>query len=868
LLDALPTALYATDAEGRITYFNEAAAQLAGRVPDLEHDRWCVSWRLRSMNGLPLPHEQCPMAIALRENRPVRGVEILAERPDGECVPVLPFPTPIQDRDGRLIGAVNVLVDISRIKQAEEAAERRMLELDALYQFSEHCSRANSLHDVQEAAVDAILSALRCNRAAILLFDQGGVMRFVASRGLSRAYCAAVEGHNPWTDDAPPAPICIGDVGKAGLDPALLEVIRAEGIGALAFIPVTAEGRLVGKFMAYFDQPHALSQREIDSALTIARQLGFGLERATAIQDLRESEERFRLVAESAPVMLWMSDAFGKCVYLNRDLRAFWGLAPDHVSRFDWGETLHPDDAPRVGEVLAKAMTTHSAFVVEARYRRADGALRTIRTEAQPRLSHGRFLGMIGVNVDVTDARRSEEQLRAGEQRLRLAVAASKAADWSWDAASDAVTLSTPAASLLGLPQSTRWRDIARLLAPHDRSMLRRTVKGALNGGEPFDVDIHITRTTDSEQIWLSARGQSLVTADGTLKGMIGLVSDCTERKRRENAEKLLIREVDHRAKNVLAVVQAMARLTPFHSREQYLSDFRGRLGALSRVHTLLSRGRWREVDLLDIVRDELAPHRTTADRITMDGPAVKFRADMAQPLSIILHELATNAAKYGALADPAGLLAVSWRPTGTRELILEWREHCSQPIATTNIRSGFGSTLIDSAVNQLQSTIERSWRRDGLKCTIRLNGEMLFRPEFEKTGDAPHAYSPAYFNNGRVLVVEDEALVALELQDLLANAGLEVAATIGRLDEAILFASHQEFDCALLDVNLAGKHVTPLLAILRRRQIPYALVTGYQDPGVDGPIVQKPVAADQLLATVSNLLQQRRQKQPQRTDA
>ncbi len=118
LLEALPAAVYTTDAQGRITYFNKAAVELAGRKPQIG-EQWCVTWRLYWPDGTPLPHEECPMAIALRENRPIRDVEAVAERPDGSRVPFMPYPTPLRDVEGRLIGGINMLVDISERKRAE-----------------------------------------------------------------------------------------------------------------------------------------------------------------------------------------------------------------------------------------------------------------------------------------------------------------------------------------------------------------------------------------------------------------------------------------------------------------------------------------------------------------------------------------------------------------------------------------------------------------------------------------------------------------------------------------------------------------------------------------------------------------------------
>ncbi|HZD20283.1 MAG TPA: PAS domain S-box protein, partial [Burkholderiales bacterium] len=124
ILEALPAAIYTTDAEGRITSFNDEAVRFSGRVPQLGSDSWCVTWKLYWPDGTPLPHDQCPMAIALREGRPVRGVSAIAERPDGTRVHFLPYPTPIRDANGKVIGAVNMLVDISEQKRAEEAQAR------------------------------------------------------------------------------------------------------------------------------------------------------------------------------------------------------------------------------------------------------------------------------------------------------------------------------------------------------------------------------------------------------------------------------------------------------------------------------------------------------------------------------------------------------------------------------------------------------------------------------------------------------------------------------------------------------------------------------------------------------------------------
>ncbi|WP_415846329.1 PAS domain S-box protein [Stutzerimonas zhaodongensis] len=129
LLEALPAAVYTTDAEGRITFFNRAAIELSGQTPRLG-DMWCVTWRLYNADESPLPHDQCPMAVALKENRPIRGVEAIAEWPDGTRVPFIPYPTPLHDANGELVGAINMLVDITERKQAENRQKTLIDELN------------------------------------------------------------------------------------------------------------------------------------------------------------------------------------------------------------------------------------------------------------------------------------------------------------------------------------------------------------------------------------------------------------------------------------------------------------------------------------------------------------------------------------------------------------------------------------------------------------------------------------------------------------------------------------------------------------------------------------------------------------------
>jgi GAF domain-containing protein len=222
----------------------------------------------------------------------VKYYETVRLTKDGRRVAIALSVSPIMDAAGAIIGASIIARDISERRRSEE-------QQSALYEFTDRLFRAASEGDVYKAALDAIIRALGCDRASILLFDASGIMRFVVWRGLSDDYRRALEGHSPWirgTKD--PQPISSGDIDAADLDPSLKATVKAEGVAALAFIPLIEKGELVGKFMTYYKAPHAFTEAEMVLAVTIARQLGFSLERRSAEQAkellLNESQHRIK----------------------------------------------------------------------------------------------------------------------------------------------------------------------------------------------------------------------------------------------------------------------------------------------------------------------------------------------------------------------------------------------------------------------------------------------------------------------------------------------------------------------------------------------------------------------------------------------
>jgi two-component sensor histidine kinase len=191
-----------------------------------------------------------------------------------------------------------MVVDISERKRTEEALAKHRDEQATLYQLTDSLYRAETADHAYEAALDALSRALSCDRASVLLFDDSGVMQFVGWRGLSEEYRRAVEGHSPWTRDVKdPEPICVEDIETSDFPDPLKATVKKEGIGALAFIPVAANGVLVGKFMMYYPASHVFSKGEVDLAVTIARQLGFSIERFRAEEFRRSAQDRQELLA-------------------------------------------------------------------------------------------------------------------------------------------------------------------------------------------------------------------------------------------------------------------------------------------------------------------------------------------------------------------------------------------------------------------------------------------------------------------------------------------------------------------------------------------------------------------------------------------
>jgi PAS domain S-box-containing protein len=320
------------------------------------------------------------------------------------------------------------------------------------------------------------------------------------------------------------------------------------------------------------------------------------------------------------------------------------------------------------------------------------------------------------------------------------------------------------------------------------------------------------------------------------------ILRDITERIAFEEAQALLAREVDHRAKNILAIVSSLVSLTQAPTREAYAESLAGRIAAMSRAHGLLARGRWQGASLLQAAEDEISTYVDPAS-FTCNGPDLKLSARAVQPVSMLIHELATNAVKYGALSRRGGHIDFTWRKLENDGVEMIWRER-GGPEVVPPAQPGFGTSLIQQiAQNQLCGEMESLWNKEGYELKLILPESVL-----QISADRPAARSATIGKDialsktadrkgsddiGTLLIVEDEPLLAMQMSKSLAEFGWSIVGVAGSIDEAnrLLSDSRNKMpDVAILDVDLAGMPVFPLARSLRKLGIPFLFCTGYED--------------------------------------
>ena len=457
------------------------------------------------------------------------------------------------------------------------------------------------------------------------------------------------------------------------------------------------------------------------------------------------------------------------------------------------------------------------------------------------------------------------ERRRQSEEHRSLALSASDMGSWQYDLASGSLTWDEGLYRIYRvdpLSFTPTVNNVLGLIHPDDVEKYP-LVAALKQDGARYQVEFRVPGP-DSEIRWFFGSTAITRDAEGRPLRLSGVSVDITERKRAEDRQLLLAREVDHRAKNTLAVVLSVLRLTKARTTPEFVKIVEGRIHALAATHNLLSQTSWVGADLRRIVDEELAAYRTDhRERIVTAGPSAMLLPATAQALALALHELATNAAKYGALSVEDGQLQLKWS-IGQDGLVLDWVETGGPAVAQPQ-SLGFGLTIVRSSIEaQFRGGVDFDWTPHGLRCRLAIPSAQIVvagpieRPPTE-IRSSPGARPPS-LRGRRLLMVEDEFLIGMMIKRLLEGFGATVIGPLGRLAEAMALAKSERFDGALVDLNLAGNPAEPLADLLVARGVPFAFVTGYQRDSIDRryaniPVLQKPIEAELLERTLVSLL-------------
>lgn len=568
------------------------------------------------------------------------------------------------------------------------------------------------------------------------------------------------------------------------------------------------------------------------------------------------------------PVAIYTTDAEGKIVFYNEAAAEFWGVRPQ-LNSDQWcgswrlftpdGERLSHDACP-----MALTLKSGEPVCGEAVAERPDGTRRHFQAYPHPlRDKSGRLIGAINLLADVSNHYQNETAL----SRIAAIVSSSDDAIISKTLSGRITSWNKSATRIFGYEEAEMIGEPIYRLIPPERHDEERTILWKIARGEHIDHFETVRVAKDGHLVDVSLTISPLHDKNGKIIGASKIARDISEKKRSEELQRLLLGELNHRIKNTLAVVQSIAMQTMRNaeSLEEFSESFLGRLQAVSKAQTLFVENSWQGTDIAYLARDQLLDHEDET-RIACEGPSIVLDPQVSLSLSMILHELGTNARKYGALSVPDGRLSVTWE-LQSGELRMFWRER-NGPLVHMPLRRGFGATLIGKGLKAHGGATAIHYNPEGVTCEIRLpvpQNTQIGMPLSMPAKGRHFAQQPLRSNlkGKRVLVIEDEPLVSMEIEACLSEAGAAIVGPAGTVARALQLIESETFDGAFVDANLGGETADEIATALAAKGIPFLFLTGYGREALPGAfretaVIEKPYTREQLVAAGGRMFESR----------
>ena len=616
------------------------------------------------------------------------------------------------------------------------------------------------------------------------------------------------------------------------------------------------------KGKSYFENGQAV--RFIGTVLDITT-------RKEAEDALRRNAETFAALVEQAPLGIYTVDLQFRIRNVStgampafRNVQPLIGRDFEDAMRILWPEPFASEAIRIFRHTLETGEPYRSQGLTEKRNDIGTSELYEWQVN-RVTLTDGEY-GVVCYYYDTTRLQQAFQAVRESEERLRFSLHAASAGAWEWDILSDKSTWSPENYALFDLEPAAHNASYANWEArihPEDREAANQQIRDVMDGRDAeFRAEFRVVRRDGSVR-WLAGFGKVERSADGAASRMSGINIDITERKRDEEHIQLLMREVNHRSKNMLSLVQSIAHLTASTGPKDFVQRFGERIRSLSAAQDLLIKHEWQAVPLADLVRSQLSHFADLiGGRISLSGPAVSISQGASQTIGMALHELATNAAKYGALSNKSGSIAIEWdiQANGSTEpqFLLCWLERDGPPVAKPR-RRGFGSKVTSGMVEgSVGGEVLVDYAPSGLVWRLACPaGNIIDGGSPTPSLDKPSVRAAS---GRRVLVVEDEPLIAAEIATTLELAGFKIVGPAGSVSLALALMNGDGCDAAVLDVNLGHETSEPIARGLMNEGKPFVVVSGYtraQMPQIfrAAPLIGKPLSPAVLEAEIKRLV-------------